>query len=111
MSIEYFPDTFQNWVQCSNARLLIRHKTIYEKNIFQTLLQTTGDSKFWSQNIREIYVPEKNIIFFLNPLAWRYKMPSESDFMKHVLENRRKCRTLLYIGQKHFLQIYIGRIT
>ena len=33
-------------------------------------------------------------------------MPSESNFMKHVLENRRKCRTLLYIGQKHFLQIY-----
>ena len=53
--------------------------------IFKYFLNfTTGDPKFWSQNIRELYILEKNFKQFWNPLARGYKIPLESEFSKKV---------------------------
>ena len=85
MSIEHFRH-FSKWIQYLSsvfqyASFDTSHDYIWIKIYFFIFLNfTTGDPKFWSQNIREIYASEKKIKTVWNPLAKGYKMPCESEF-------------------------------
>ena len=83
---------FEKWfdirVQCLNALLLNRHKAIFQKNIFLTLLQGIPNLKV---RIFEKYKSQKkNKNSFEMPWPRAIKCPPNWIFQK-------KCRTLMYI--------------
>ena len=91
---------FEKWfdirVQCLNALLLNRHKAIFQKNIFLTLLQGIPNLEV---RIFKKYKSQKKKNSFEMPWPRAIKCPPNWIFMKPVLENRKMCRTLMYIVQ------------
>ena len=62
-----------------NASFNTSHDYVWKKFFFLNF--TTGDSKLWSQIIREIYDSEKKEEKkFWNPMAQCYQMPTELEF-------------------------------